>query len=129
LEGTDLCILPAGKAPENPLDLMQSGRLPELLDQLGTFFDWIVIDTPPMFPLADTTLWMKMSDGVLLVIREEVSERKLLQRAVDTLDRATLLGVVVNSCSSREHEYYYPDMGRMPIQSVDLSPPQISCDQ
>jgi len=56
-----------------------------------------------MFPLADTTLWMKMSDGVCLVIREEVSERKLLQRAVDTLDRATLLGLVVTVAASREH--------------------------
>ncbi len=123
LDGTDLCLLPAGKAPENPLDLMQSGRLSELLDQLGTFFDWIVIDTPPMFPLADTTLWMKLSDGVLLVIREEVSERKLLQRAVDTVDRATLLGVVVNSCSSREHQYYYSRYGKDAVQSHSSESP------
>jgi capsular exopolysaccharide synthesis family protein len=123
LEGTDLYLLPAGKAPENPLDLMQSGRLSELLDQLGTFFDWIVIDTPPMFPLADTPLWMKLSDGVLLVIREEVSERKLLQRAVDTLDRSTLLGVVVNSCSSREHKYYYSRYGQDAVQSHNSESP------
>ncbi len=107
LEGSGLWLLPAGMAPENPLELMQSGRLPDLLDQLGSSFDWIIIDTPPLFPLADTTFWMKMSDGVLMVIREGVSERKLLQRAVETLDRSTLLGVVVNSCSSREHKYYY----------------------
>ena len=108
LEGTGLSILPAGMAPENPLELMQSGRLPEYLDRLGTVFDWIIIDTPPIFPLADTTFWMKMSDGVLFVVREGVTERKILQRAVDALDRATLLGVVVNSCTSgREHKYYY----------------------
>jgi len=107
LDGSGLFLLPAGMAPENPLELMQSGRLPEFLEQLGSSFDWIIIDTPPLFPLADTTFWMKMSDGVLLVIREGVSERKLLQRAVETLDRSTLLGVVVNSCSSREHKYYY----------------------
>src|SRR6266404_1177121 len=107
LDGSGLYLLPAGMAPENPLELMQSGRLPDLLDQLGSSFDWIIIDTPPLFPLADTTFWMKMSDGVLMVIREGVSERKLLQRAVETLDRSILLGVVVNSCSSREHKYYY----------------------
>ena len=56
---------PPGATPENPLDLMQSGRLPELLDQLGEFFDWIVIDTPPVVPVADTTFWMKLADGVL----------------------------------------------------------------
>lgn len=114
LDGSGLWLLPAGMAPENPLELMQSGRLPEILDQLGTFFDWIIIDTPPLFPLADTTFWMKHSDGVLMVIREGVSERRLLQRAVDVLDRSTLLGVVVNSCSSSntEHKYYYSRYGQ-----------------
>jgi capsular exopolysaccharide synthesis family protein len=107
LEGSGLWFLPAGLTPENPLELMQSGRLAEFLEQLGTFFDWIIIDTPPMFPLADTTFWMKQSHGVLLVVREEVSDRKLLQRAVETIDRSTLLGIVVNSCSNTEHEYYY----------------------
>jgi capsular exopolysaccharide synthesis family protein len=117
LDGSGLWLLPAGLAPENPLELMQSGRLPEFFDQLGTFFDWIIIDTPPLFPMADTTFWMKLSDGVLLVIREEVSERKLLQRAVETLDPATLLGVVVNSCRSGEHKYYYSRYGQDTVVS------------
>ena len=69
------------------------------------------------FPLADTTFWMKMSDGVLWVIREGVSEKKLLQRAVETLDRSLVLGVVVNSCSSREHEYYYSRYGQVAVES------------
>src|SRR5882724_4731025 len=118
LEGSGLWLLPAGMAPENPLELMQSGRLPDLLDQLGSSFDWIIIDTPPLFPLADTTFWMKMSDGVLMVVREGVTGRKLLQRAVDTLDRATLLGIVVNSCSTGgEHEYYYSRYGQDVVKS------------
>ena len=117
LDGSGLWLLPAGMAPENPLELMQSGRLPEFFDQLGTFFDWIIIDTPPLFPLADTTFWMRMADGVLMVIREGVSERKLLQRAVDTLDRSTLLGVVVNSCTSGEHKYYYSRYGQDAVES------------
>jgi len=60
LNGSALWFLPAGRAPENPLELMQSGRLPELLDRLGAFFDWIVIDTPPVVPVADTPFWMKL---------------------------------------------------------------------
>jgi capsular exopolysaccharide synthesis family protein len=119
LEGSGLYLLPAGMAPENPLELMQSGRLSEYLDQLGTVFDWIIIDTPPLFPLADTTFWMKMSDGVLFVVREGVTERKILQRAVDTLDRATLLGVVVNSCidGGGDHKYYYSRYGKDAVKS------------
>jgi capsular exopolysaccharide synthesis family protein len=116
LEGPGLWFLPAGMAPENPLELMQSGRLPEVLDQLGTVFDWIIIDTPPMFPLADTTFWMKLSDGVLLVVREGVSQKKLLQRAVETLDRSTLLGLVVNSCRSGENKDYYSRYGQDAVE-------------
>src|SRR6266550_8935191 len=125
LEGSGLWFLPAGMAPENPLELMQSGRLPEFFDQLGTVFDWIIIDTPPLFPLADTTFWMKMSDGVLWVIREGVSEKKLLQRAVETLDRSLVLGVVVNSCSSREHEYYYSRYRQDAVESDGVLLPQL----
>ncbi len=107
LEGSGLWFLPAGVTPENPLELMQSGRLKQLLEQLEEFFDWIIIDTPPIRPLADTPLWMKMADGVLLVMREGVCEKKQLERAVEVIDPSTMLGVVVNSCSSNEHKYYY----------------------
>ncbi len=123
LSGSGLWFLPAGRAPENPLDLMQSGRLPELLDRLGNFFDWIIIDTPPVIPVADTTFWMKLADGVLVVIREGVSEKKLVQRAVETLDRSTLLGLVVNSCSSGEHQYYYSRYGQNTVNLTEVPPP------
>jgi capsular exopolysaccharide synthesis family protein len=107
LKGTGLWFLPAGRAPENPLELMQGGRLPELLDRLGKFFDWIIVDTPPVVPIADTTYWMKLADGVLMVIREGFSERKTVERALNSFDRSILLGVVVNSCTSNDHRDYY----------------------
>jgi len=107
LEGSGLRFLPAGVTPENPIEVMQSGRLQQLLEQLETFFDWIIIDTPPVLPLADTPLWMKLADGVLLVTREGVCEKKQLTRALEVIDKATMLGVVVNSCSRNDHKYYY----------------------
>jgi len=90
---------------------MQSGRLQQLLEQLETFFDWIIIDTPPVRPLADTPLWMKLVEGVLLVTREGVCEKKQLERALEVIDRSTMLGVVVNSCSANEQKYYYARYG------------------
>ncbi len=107
LEGSGLRFIPAGVTPENPIEVMQAGRLQPLLEQLETFFDWIIIDTPPVLPLADTPLWMKLADGVLLVAREGVCEKKQLERTVEVIDRSTMLGVVVNSCDSNEHKYYY----------------------
>ena len=96
---------------ENPIEVMQAGRLQQLLEQLETFFDWIIIDTPPVLPLADTPLWMKLADGVLLVTREGVCEKQQLERTVEVLDRSTMLGVVINSCDSEEQKYYYSRYG------------------
>ncbi len=123
LSGCGLWFLPAGRAPENPLDLMQTGRLPELLDRLGEFFDWIVIDTPPVIPVADTTFWMKQADGVLVVIREGVSEKKTVERALDAFDRAALLGIVVNSCSRSEHKDYYSRYSQATVRTGEASSP------
>jgi capsular exopolysaccharide synthesis family protein len=111
LEKTGLWFIPAGVTPENPLEVMQSGRLQQLLEQLEMFFDWVIIDTPPVRPLADTPQWMKLADGVLLVTREGVCEKKQLERALEVIDRGTMLGVVVNSCSSNEQKYYYSRYG------------------
>jgi Mrp family chromosome partitioning ATPase len=111
LEGTGLWFIPAGLTPENPIEIMQSGRLQQLLEQLETFFDWIVIDTPPVLPLADTPLWMKLADGVLLVTREGVCEKKQLERTVEVIEPSTMLGVIVNSCDSNEQKYYYSRYG------------------
>jgi capsular exopolysaccharide synthesis family protein len=122
LSNSGLYLLPAGRAPENPLDLMQSGRLPELLDRLGTFFDWIVIDTPPVIPVADTTFWMKLADGVLVVIREGVSEKKVVERALDSFDRSALLGIVVNSCSSTDHKDYYSRYSQSTMETGRAAP-------
>jgi capsular exopolysaccharide synthesis family protein len=111
LEGSGLWFIPAGVTPENPLEVMQAGRLAHVLEQLETFFDWVIIDTPPIRPLADTPLWMKLADGVLLVTREGVCEKKQLEKAIEIIDRATMLGVVVNSCNSNDQKYYYARYG------------------
>ena len=117
LQGTNLWFLPAGLPPENPLELMQSGRVADLFDRLGNVFDWVIIDSPPVIPLADTSFWMKLSDGVVLVVREGVSEKKALKRALEIIDRSTLLGVVVNSCSSGDHKNYYQRYKRLSVSS------------
>ena len=121
LEGSGLRFIPAGVTPENPIELMQAGRLAQVLEQIETFFDWIIIDTPPLRPLADTPLWMKLADGVLLVTREGVCEKKQLERAIELVDRSTMLGVVVNSCDSNEQKYYYARYGSSASGEVSSS--------
>src|ERR1022692_3065162 len=73
LEALGLWVLPAGSAPENPLELMQSGKLAPLMDRLTSWFDWIIIDSPPVLPLADTSIWARQEDGIPLVTRKNIT--------------------------------------------------------
>jgi capsular exopolysaccharide synthesis family protein len=118
LESLGLWVLPAGSAPENPLELMQSGKLPGLLDQLQSCFDWIVIDSPPVLPLADTSIWSRLSDGILLVTRKGTTEKQQLKRGLETLEKGKLLGALVNSSENAAHSDYYQ---RYSSSAVDRS--------
>lgn len=108
LEDAGLWILPAGNSPRNPLEAMQSGRLAGLMDQLTSWFDWVIIDSPPVLPLADTSVWMRMADGVLLVARHGASQREHLKRGLEAIEPARLLGAILNcSAKSAQSDYYY----------------------
>src|SRR5580692_6675696 len=107
LESLGLWVLPAGAAPQNALELMQSGKLSPLMEQLEASFDWIVIDSPPVLPLADTSMWSRLADGILLVTRQGVTQKKQLQRGLSSLDTKKLLGALVNGSTDVAHSDYY----------------------
>ena len=81
----------------------ETGRL----DQLVTWFDWVVIDSPPILPLAATSVWARFADGVLLVVRSGRTERQALQRGMGAIDHSRLLGLVVNNYTGHEENDYY----------------------
>lgn len=118
LQDLGVWILPAGSAPENPLELMQSGKLSPLMAQLEAWFDWIIIDSPPVLPLADTSIWSRLADGVLLVTRKGITEKQQLQRGLETLEKSKLLGALVNSSENASHSDYYQ---RYSSSSIDRS--------
>ncbi len=111
LDSPGFWFLPAGRPPENPLELMQTGKLSSLLVQLTASFDWIIIDSPPLLPLADTSVWARFADGVLLVVREGKTEKRQLQRGLAALDRSNLVGVVVNGFTGTDNKNYYSRYG------------------
>lgn len=111
LEGTGLWILPAGSSPKNPLELMQAGRLAAIMDQLTNWFDWVVIDSPPILPLADTSIWSRLADGILLVTRQGTTQRKHLQRGLEALDQTKIIGALINNSSTVAHSDYYYHYG------------------
>jgi len=106
-EGLGFCILPAGSPPTDPLELLQSRDLSALMDQLGAWFDWIVIDSPPLLPLGDTSVWMRLADGILLVTRPGKTAKRRLQRALEAVEQPKLLGALVNGSREAARSEYY----------------------
>jgi capsular exopolysaccharide synthesis family protein len=100
-------ILPSG-VPSRALELMQSAKLSALMEQLKTWFDWVIVDSPPVLPLADTSVWARLADGILLVTRRGITERWQLKRGLEALDSKKLIGAVLNDSSSPARgDYYY----------------------
>lgn len=107
LEGAGTWILPAGASPSNPLELLQSGKLPQLMDQLAKLFEWVIIDSPPILPLADSSVWMRSVDGVLLVTRQGTTEKRQLERGIEAIEPKKLIGALLNSSSNPANSSYY----------------------
>jgi capsular exopolysaccharide synthesis family protein len=103
---TGMCLLPAGNVA-HPASVLQSTRIAELFAGLAKQFDWVIIDTPPLLPMADSNLWSRVSDGTLLVVRKGAVSRAALKKAVESLDNPKLVGIVLNDASDYDRVSYY----------------------
>lgn len=107
LEPAGIWFLPAGVAPANPLELLESARLPALMEQLTTWFDWVIVDSPPVLPLADTSVWTRLADGILLVTRQGTTQKRHLKRGLEALESKKVIGAVLNSSQNASDNKYY----------------------
>lgn len=96
-EDTQLFILPAGRIPPNPSELLGSDKMRQLISELSGEFT-VVIDVPPVLPVTDAALLSNSVDGVVLVGTVGKTRKENLAEAADNLRKvnATLLGVVIN---------------------------------
>jgi capsular exopolysaccharide synthesis family protein len=103
----DLWLLPAGESCEQPLAAIELLRSRDLPTQVGRRFDWIVIDSTPLL-VADASLLSRQADGTLVVVRQDSTQKKSLQKSLASLER--VLGFVLNDATSVDpHDYaqYY----------------------
>jgi len=101
-----LTVITAGTSPANPAELLGSTAMRRMLDQLRTRFDRVILDTPPVLPLADVAVLAPMVDGALLVVRAGVTPKPAIENALRAFDTSRLLGVVLNE-SGMEEDYRY----------------------
>ena len=105
----NLWIMPAGKTPPNPAELLGSKRFADLTSSLNSHFDCVVIDTPPVLAVTDSAVVAHRATGVLFVIAADATSRQAAQTALDQLEhaQARFLGAVLNRVDVERDSYYY----------------------
>ena len=106
----NLFFMPAGRAVASAPELLSNGRLKLFLQRVEPLFDWIVLDSSPVIPVSDATLVAGSCDGILMVVRSNVTPSDLARRAREEFPDKLLLGVVLNGAPSgklRQSKYYY----------------------
>lgn len=115
-----ISILTSGQVPPNPAEIIASPKMTALLEELRGQFDLVVVDTPPILPVADAVILGPKTDGVLLVYQVGKIPRMALKRAKALLEKgqARVLGVVLNNVRAEisldyqqvSYKYAYPSV-------------------
>jgi succinoglycan biosynthesis transport protein ExoP len=105
----ELAFLPAGTSVPSPADLLTNRTMRSLLDGLRRFYDWIVIDTPPVGAVAEPMILAPLADGVVVVGGAEMVPRKAVMQTLERIHDtgARVLGLVLNRAQVERHAYYY----------------------
>ena len=104
-----LFILPAGRPPHNPAELLGSQRMEEMLRKLSNVFEYIIIDSPPLLDVTDAVILSARVDGVVLVAKGSRTTKLAVRKSSKHLSDvgARILGVLINNVSLRKSGHYY----------------------
>jgi len=104
-----LWVLPAGRIPPNPAELLGSARFRDFVTSLKDHFDWVIVDSPPVMAVTDASLIAHLASGVVFVVGSEMTSRHAAKRALDQLEHANakFVGAVLNRVDLKHNAYYY----------------------
>jgi len=106
-----LSILPAGRPPRNPSELLASGAMKAFLEEIRNRYDdrIIILDTAPSQVLAEANILSNFVDGIIFVVRSQKTPREMIRKAIDGLGRDKILGIAFNGYSQERKTYgkYY----------------------
>jgi capsular exopolysaccharide synthesis family protein len=106
----NLFVMTAGQPTSDSIKLLSSDKMQYLMEQFQAFFDLVIYDTPPLLGLADGNILAANTDGIILVVGLEKTDRSLLNKALEGLkiSGAPVLGVVANGIKGYSSESYTP---------------------
>jgi len=102
-----LTVLVSSGPVADPTAALTSDAMKTLLEQARAGFDWVIIDTPPIGLMSDAKLLADMTDGAIVVVQAERSPYPDALRAIETLGRDRVLGVVLNRLRDVARRYHY----------------------
>lgn len=107
-------IIASGHNPPNPIELLSSTKMQKAIEQLRGFFDYIILDLPPVGEVSDAMVAAKLTDGILLVVRENYCNTAALTSAVSQFEfiESRILGLVLNCVGEHSGKYYYRYYGK-----------------
>lgn len=102
-------VIPCGETPPNPMELLSSEKMKNVLTALRKSYDYIVVDLPPIGEVSDALALAKLVDGMLLVVRQNYCTRTALSQAVKQFEfvESKILGIIFNCTSEKEYRYKY----------------------
>jgi succinoglycan biosynthesis transport protein ExoP len=105
----NLWLLPCGKLPPNPAELLGSVRFQEFLASLDQHFDWVIVDSPPVLAVTDPGVLANKATGVVFVVGSEMTNKWTAKTALERLDAAhpNYLGAILNKVDVRRNPYFY----------------------
>jgi capsular exopolysaccharide synthesis family protein len=125
IDGTTVSVLPGEIAPSGTYELLTSSKFAEIIKEVRTKYDYVVVDTPPVLPMADSGLLRDIVDGYLLVVSARSTPRKLVGEALNQLDPAAVIGLVYNRDDRPIFGFYrshYRQYFRAYVKSVSEGP-------
>jgi polysaccharide biosynthesis transport protein len=104
---TGFSVLPRGAIPPNPTDLLSSLEMQEAMEALRQRYDFVLIDSPPTLAISDAMVLSVACDGVLLVVRNQITAADSARHVVERLQTvgASILGVVLNGINVQDPYY------------------------
>jgi capsular exopolysaccharide synthesis family protein len=105
----NLHFLPSGRLPRTSLGVLDPKRIGELVASLKSKYDVVLIDTPPVVGISDSSIIAKEVDGAILVVQYRKYPRDMLIKAKQTLDALGIgtMGAVLNNINVMRDDYYY----------------------
>ncbi len=97
----ELYVMPAGTPPDDLSGVLYDPRMADVMATLKQRFDFVVVDTPPVLPLADVPTLSRDLDGAILVVRANHTPKELVNAAIDALFGVTVHGLVLNDVDAR----------------------------